>query len=85
MSDEELLRPSREHLARLDRMIREAESEMIQRIERWGKDDKEYARQQSQEYYSRVEPLRRERDGVAKVIADYYGSQPAPSPIILAR
>lgn len=29
-----------------------------------------------------VEPLRRERDAVAKLIADYYGLQPMPAQIM---
>jgi ferric iron reductase protein FhuF len=84
MIDEELLKPSREHMARLDALIAKAEREMVERIERWGKDDKEYARQQSEEYYRAVEPMRRERDAVAKVIADYYALQPMPPQVVLA-
>ncbi len=48
------------------------------RIRIWGKDDKEYARQQSEEYYRSIEPLRRERDAVAKVMADFYGLSAMP-------
>lgn len=81
--DEELLKPSRKHLAHLNALIATAEREMVEAIERWGKDDKEYARRRSDEYYMAIEPLRRERDAVAKVIADYYGLQAAPPQIIL--
>lgn len=76
---EELLKPSREHLAHLNGLIAKAEREMVERIERWGKSDKEYARQQSEEYYRSVEPLRRERDAVVKVMADFYGAQAMPT------
>ena len=82
MVDEELLRPSREHLAHLSAMIATAEREMIEKIERWGRDDKEYASQQSREYYAKIEPLRREFDYVAQVIADYYGLQTTPAMIV---
>lgn len=81
---EEFLRPTREVLARIDAQIATAEREMVERIERWGKDDRDYARQQSAEYYARIEPLRRERDGIAKVIADYYALQPMPPQILVA-
>lgn len=80
--DEELLRPSREHLAYLNSLIAKAEREMVEKIERWGHDDAEYAYQQSAEYYRSVEPLRRERDAVIKVMADYYGAQPPPPQIL---
>jgi hypothetical protein len=83
MIDEELLKPSREMLAKLGAMIRIEERVMVENIERWGKDDKEYARQQSREYFAKVEPLRREMEAVAKVIADYYGQQVAPPAIVV--
>jgi len=75
---EEVLKPSREHLAHINGLIAKAEREMVEKIERWGKNDKEYARQQSEEYYRSIEPLRRERDAVVKVMADFYGLQPMP-------
>jgi hypothetical protein len=81
MIDEDLLKPSREMLAKLDAMIRFEERAMVENIERWGKDDKEYARRQSREFYARVEPLRREREGIAKVISDYYALQALPPTI----
>jgi len=81
--DEELLKPTREHLAHLNALIAKAERKMVENIERWGKDDKEYAHQQSQEYYAKIEPLRRERDYVVKVLVDYYGLQPIPPQIIV--
>lgn len=74
--DEELLRPSRELLALLNAQIAIAEREMVERIERWGSYDAEYAFQQSREYYAKVEPLRRAHDALAKVITDYYALQP---------
>jgi hypothetical protein len=82
--DEELLKPSRQHLAHLDILIAKAEREMVEAIERWGKDDKEYARRRSEEFYMAVEPLRRERDGVAKIISDYYALRAQLPPIIVA-
>lgn len=84
MVDEELLTPSRAHLAYLNAQIAVAEREMVEKIERWGKDDKEFARQQSSEYYAKIEPIRREREAVIKVIADYYGLQPRPPQLIAA-
>jgi hypothetical protein len=80
--DEELLKPSREHLAHLNGLIAKAEREMVEAIERWGKNDKDYARHRTREYYQAIEPLRRESDAVMKAIADYYNLQPMPpSPI----
>lgn len=79
---EEALKPSREHLAHLNGLIAKAEREMVEKIERWGKNDKEYAREQSETYYRSIEPLRSERDAVAKVMADYYGLQPMPAVLI---
>lgn len=80
--DEEFLKPSREYLAHLNGLIASAEAEMIEKIERWGNDDKEYARQQYEDFYRRIYPLRRERDGVCKIMADYYGLQALPPQII---
>lgn len=77
-TNEELLKPSREHLAHINGLISKAERDMVEAIQRWGKDDADYARQRTAEYYQVIEPLRRERDAVVKVIADYYGMQPLP-------
>ncbi len=84
MIDEELLKTSRDHLARINEMIAAAEREMVEKIERYGSDDAEYSYQHYKEYYAKIDPLRRERDAVVKVIADYYGAQPMP-PVIVAR
>jgi hypothetical protein len=76
--NEELIKPSRELLAMLNAKIKAAEKQMVDNIERWGKDDKEYARQQSREYYARIEPLRRQRDHVVKTIADFIDLHAIP-------
>lgn len=81
--DEELLKPSREHLAHLGAEIKRQEELAVRDIERYGYGDREYARQRWAEFYMTVEPLRREIEGVSKVIADYYGLQTAPPPIIV--
>lgn len=79
MTDEEFLRPSREHLAHLNALIKDAESKMMQDIDRYGYGDREYAKQRSQEFYLSVEPLRREREAVVKVMTDWYGLQAQPT------
>jgi hypothetical protein len=82
MVDEEFLKPSREHLAYIDGMIKTAEHRMVEDIKRYGHGDREYAKQRTREFYLSVEPLRRERDGVVKVIADYYGTQAMPPTLV---
>lgn len=82
--DEKFLRPNREHLIYLNGLMAAAEREMVQKIERWGKDDKEYAEQQTREYYAKIEPLRREHDAVMKLIVDYYQLQSPTSMVISA-
>lgn len=74
--DEEFLKPSREYLAHLNGQIKAAEVQMMQDIERYGYGDREYAKQRSREFYLSVETLRRERDHVVKVMADFWGLQP---------
>lgn len=83
MVDEELLRPSREHFAHLDALIRKAEEETIEAVEKWGKGDEDYVRRKWREFYEAVEPLRREKDAVTKVIADYYALQTDQPPLIV--
>jgi len=83
MVDEELLKPSREHLARLGAEIKRQEELAARDVERYGYGDREYDRQRWAEFYMSGEPLRREQEGVAKVIADYYGLQAAPPPMVV--
>ena len=78
MIDEELLKPSREHLAHLGAQIKAMEAETVEKIKRYGADDKKYAKEKWREYYLAVEPLRREQEAVVKLIADYYGLQAVP-------
>ncbi len=79
--DEELLRPSREHMAMLDAAIKRSEIDTLEKIERF-RGDEAYEQELWRRHYASIEPLRRERDAVAKVIADYYGLQAAPSILI---
>ena len=67
--DEELLKPSREHLARLRGQIAAMEAEMHENIKHYSK---EHARKLWREFHLAVEPLRREQEAVLKVITDYY-------------
>lgn len=80
--DEELLRPSREHLARLRAEIQRQEELAAGDIERYGYGDREYARQRWSEFHMTIEPMRREMEAVVKVITDYYAAQPLPPQII---
>lgn len=80
---EELLKPSREHLAMLRRQIVEMEAETAANIDRYGRDNREYARRKWEEFGAAVEPMRREIEAVGKVIADYYALQTVPPPIIV--
>lgn len=84
MVDEELLKPSREHLARLAAEIKHQEALAMGDIERYGYGDREYARRRWDEFAMTVEPMRREIDAIVKVMADYYGLQPMPPQIIAA-
>ncbi len=72
-TDEELLKPSREHIAYLDALIEKSESETLEKIERV--DDDVYERELWRRHYANTEPLRRERDCATKAIADFYGLQ----------
>lgn len=78
MIDEEFLRPSREHLTRIRHQIQAMEAETARNIDRYGRDDKEYANQKWGEYHLAIEPMRRELEAVVKVIVDYYALQPLP-------
>jgi hypothetical protein len=78
MIDEELLKPSREHIAYLDAKIKQSEVDTIEKIKRgsWLAD---YSDELWRRHHLAVEPMRRERDHVARVIADYYGQQAIPT------
>lgn len=84
MTEEELLKPSREWMAVLDTKIRQMEAETVAKIERYKESDPEYARQLWHEFNLAVEPMRREKDAVAKTIANYYGLQPMPRIFVAA-
>jgi len=77
--DEELLKPSREHLALLRAQIASLEAETHEKIKRYGED---HARVLWNAFHLAVEPLRREQEAVTKVITDYYALQPIPPQIV---
>ena len=77
--DEELLKPSREHLASLREQIAAMEAETHEKIKRYGEDR---ARVLWNAFHLAVEPLRREQEAVLKVMTDYYALQPLPPQII---
>jgi len=83
VTDEEFLKPSREYLAYISALIKKAEVETREAVERHGKYDKEHARRLWSEFYQRVLPLEREREAVMKVITDYYGLKPKPFSVIV--
>lgn len=76
--DEELLKPSREHLAKLRGQIASLEDETYEKIKRYGE---EHARKLWSDFHLAVAPLRREQEAVLKVITDYYALQPLPPQI----
>ncbi len=83
MIDEELLKPSREHLAMLRGKIASMEAETAEKIKRYGyDDDREYAREMWGQFHMAVEPMRREIEAVVKTIVDYYALQPLPTMIV---
>jgi hypothetical protein len=83
MIDEELLRPSREHLAMLRAEIDRQQALAASDIERYGYGDQEYACQRWAEFYMMIQPMRREQEAVVKVMADYYGLHAAPPQILV--
>jgi hypothetical protein len=80
--DEELLKPSREHLAMLKAEIQRQHDLAVSDIERYGYGDREYARNRWDEYHMNVVPMRREIEAVVKVITDYCTLQPMPPMIV---
>lgn len=78
MVDEELLKPTREHLAMLRYKIATMEVETVEKVKRHP-DDREYARELWYQFDLAVQPMRREIEAVVKVIADYYALQTAPT------
>ena len=81
--DEELLRPTREHLAALHAQIEGLRAKADERA-RWYPYDEEYVRSVWDRFEMSILPIRHEIEAVGKVIADYYGAQPMPPQIILA-
>lgn len=81
MIDEELLKPSREHLDRLKAAIRKSEIDTIEKIDQF-KDDDAYAQELWRRHYVSIAPIRREIEAVVKVITDYYARQAAPTMLI---
>jgi hypothetical protein len=84
MIDEELLKPSREHLARLRAEIERQQELTVADVERYGYGSKEYARRRWSEFHMTVEPMRREIEAVAKVMADYYSLHTVPPMTVYA-
>lgn len=80
--DEALLQPSRELLAKIGQEIATLESETKAKIDRYGKDDPEYAKEIWHQFGRAVELLRLEQERVLKTIVDYYAAQP-PAPQIV--
>jgi len=83
MSDEELLKPSREHLAMLRAEIRRQQELAVADVERYGYGSKEYARRRWSEFHMTVAPIHREIEAVVKVMTDYYALQTTPNPIVV--
>lgn len=83
MIDEELLKPSREHLASLRDKIAAMEAETVEKIRRYPH-DRDYADELWHHFNLAVIPMRREIEGVGRVIADYYALQSEIPPMIVA-
>jgi hypothetical protein len=83
--DEELLKPSHDHLAMLRAEI-ERHRELAEcDIERYGYGSREYADQRWSEFHMSVAPMYREIEAVIKVMADYYDLQTSPPPIFMPK
>ena len=85
--DEELLKPSREHLVQLRAQIAALEAETHEKIKLYDDesvmiDHQRYAKELWRNFNLAVEPLRREQEAVLKVITDYYALQPMPPQIL---
>jgi hypothetical protein len=80
--DEELLKPSREYLAALHMQIEDLRAKASERA-RWYPYDEEYVRSVWHRFEMSVLPIRREIDGVGKVITDYYALQSDLPPVIV--
>jgi len=85
MIDEELLKPSREHLAMLRAEIERQRELAASDVERYGYGSREYADQRWSEFHMSVAPMYREIEAVGKVIADYYASRPRRPPIFMPK
>lgn len=82
MIDEELLRPSREHLAMLRAEIQHQQALAASDIERYGYGDREYASQRWREFHMTTKPMYSEIEAVVKTMVDYYAAQPRPPQIV---
>lgn len=82
MIDEELLKPSREHLALLRAEIESQRALAESDIERYGYGNREYARQRWEEFHMATGPMYCEIEAVVKTMVDYYAAQPLPPQII---
>lgn len=78
MTDEELLAPSRENLARLRAEIQRQQELAAGDIERYGYGDREYARQRWGEFHLTTKAMYDEIEVVVKTMVDYYAAQPLP-------
>jgi hypothetical protein len=84
MVDEELLKPSREHLAALHARIEGLRARATDRAS-WYPYDDEYVRSVWHRFEMQALPIRREIEAVGKVMADYYALQADPPPVIVPR
>ena len=75
--DEELLKPSREHLVMLRSEIERQRELAASDIERYRYGSREYADQRWSEFHMSVAPMYREIEVVVKVMTDYYALQTA--------
>lgn len=82
MIDEELLKPSREHLALLRAEIESQRALAEGDIKRYGYGSREYARQRWDEFHMATRPMYREIEAVVKTMVDYYAAQPLPPQVI---
>jgi hypothetical protein len=82
MIDEELLKPSREHLALLRAQIQQQHELAASDIERYGYGSREYAQQRWDEFHMATGPMYREIEAVVKTMVDYYAAQPIPPQFI---
>jgi hypothetical protein len=79
--DEELLKPTREHIARLGAEI---EKHYVNAMEtaKMRPHDRHHERAVWERFYAAIRPLEREREAHVRILADYYALQPMPPQIV---